>query len=182
MSSSRRKQNTQHDPAWWLSVQNCPSNTVNREKSTEGGRFRDIGNRTRQRRLVLYGERRIPHQDRSLINYGIVAFPRSHGERNQENSTKILCYPWFRMPGIAHPMNPDLPTRALMDTCKSGGFALSSLACSACVFRKKLEQHFAAPRDGVCLADRLTDLVEIKGLTDVGAEDALADERGDFAK
>ncbi len=67
-------------------------------------------------------------------------------------------------------------------TCKSGGFALSSLTRSVCVSRKKSEQHFAAPRDGVCLAGRLTDLVEIKGLTDVGAEDALADERGDFAK
>jgi len=79
-------------------------------------------------------------------------------------------------------MNPDLPTKALMDTYKSGGFALNSLACSACVFRKKFEQHFAAPRGGVCLVGRLADLVEIKGLTDVGAEDALADERGDFAK
>ena len=29
-----------------------------------------------------------PTKDRSLINYGIVAFPRSRGERNQENSTK----------------------------------------------------------------------------------------------
>ena len=70
----------------------------------------------------------------------------------------------------------------LMDTCKNGGFALSSLACGVCVSRRKSEQHFATPRGGVCLADRLTDLVELKGLTDVGAEDALADERGDFAK
>jgi hypothetical protein len=60
-----------------------------REKQ-EGRHFRDAGDRARPRRLVLRGERRIPRQNRSLIiNYRIVAFSRSHGERNQEKSTKV---------------------------------------------------------------------------------------------
>src|SRR5208337_3864597 len=33
------KRNTQHAPAWWPSVQNCPSNAVNREKSRKAGIF-----------------------------------------------------------------------------------------------------------------------------------------------
>jgi len=60
-----------------------------REKQ-EGRHFRDAGDRAWQLRLVLCCERRIPHHDRSLIiNHRIVAFSRSHGERNQEKSTKV---------------------------------------------------------------------------------------------
>jgi hypothetical protein len=75
------KGNTQPDPTLWPRFKKRPSNTVEREKSTEGGYFRDAGDRARQRRLILCGERLTPHHNRSLIiNDRIVAFSRSHGE------------------------------------------------------------------------------------------------------
>src|SRR5271166_3566175 len=59
---------------------------------------------------------------------------------------------------------------------------LNLVGLGICNSRTKSEQHFATPGDGVCLASRFTDLVEIKGWTDLGAEHALADQRCDFAK
>jgi len=68
-----------------------PEQRAQSREKQEGRHFRDAGKRARQRRLVLCGERRIPRQDRSLIiiNYRIVAFSRSYGERNQEKSAKV---------------------------------------------------------------------------------------------